>query len=564
MADDTSNLINIDRLQTFDVNLKNYIDTNSQASELLDEVVLLIEDNIHNGKAVIAESVTNKGVPTTSDQGFSEIAANIDSIKTASGNATANQVLEGATFTNDSGSELTGTMANNDAINGTVNCGDSYTIPAGFTTGGKVIANSLASQTSATATAVDILKDKTAWVGGTKLTGTMANNGALGATLNCGEDYTIPAGFTTGGTVTANSLASQTAATAAAAQILSGKTAWVNGSLVTGSITSKAAATYTPTTTAQTIGKGVYLSGDQTIAGDANLVSGNIKSGVSIFGVSGNSNVVDTSAGTATAAQILSGKIAFVDGAKVTGTMANNGALGTTLGINGSYTIPAGYTTGGTVTQSITTKAAATYTPGTSNQTISAGQYLSGAQTIAGSANLVASNIKSGVKIFNVTGNLNTSSDIIKQSTLSGTVIKTHSWSVSSSWSHTITLNTSSILYLNLQLGIYESNTAMTSSSASGAVQAFYYNNIPSGLNTFVTSLNGSPVTSSANFNYSMVVDYSNDPYKLSATNHTCTISLSGKSLTIGWTCNHPGSQYVTPTITDTIKIIKFDYYYYG
>lgn len=50
----------------------------------------------------------------------------------------------------------------------------------------------------------------------------------------------------------------------------------------------KAAATYTPTTTDQTIAAGQYLSGAQTIEGDANLVAGNIKHGVSIFGVSGN------------------------------------------------------------------------------------------------------------------------------------------------------------------------------------------------------------------------------------------------------------------------------------
>lgn len=52
----------------------------------------------------------------------------------------------------------------------------------------------------------------------------------------------------------------------------------------------------------------------------------------------------------------------------------------------------------------ITKKAAATYTPGTSNQTIGANQYLSGAQTFKGDSNLVAGNIRSGVSIFGVTG----------------------------------------------------------------------------------------------------------------------------------------------------------------
>lgn len=49
----------------------------------------------------------------------------------------------------------------------------------------------------------------------------------------------------------------------------------------------KAATTYTPSTSNQTIAAGTYCSGAQTIKGDANLVAGNIKSGVSIFGVAG-------------------------------------------------------------------------------------------------------------------------------------------------------------------------------------------------------------------------------------------------------------------------------------
>lgn len=54
----------------------------------------------------------------------------------------------------------------------------------------------------------------------------------------------------------------------------------------------------------------------------------------------------------------------------------------------------------------VTKKAAATYTPGTSNQTIGANQYLSGAQTIKGDSNLVAGNIISGKTIFGVPGSV--------------------------------------------------------------------------------------------------------------------------------------------------------------
>jgi len=77
-------------------------------------------------------------------------------------------------------------------------------------------------------------------------------------------------------------------ATATAADILAPKTAYIaDGSKAEGTITSKSAATYTPTTTDQTIAAGQYLAGAQTVKGDANLVAGNIKKDVELFGVTG-------------------------------------------------------------------------------------------------------------------------------------------------------------------------------------------------------------------------------------------------------------------------------------
>ena len=77
-------------------------------------------------------------------------------------------------------------------------------------------------------------------------------------------------------------------ANAVSGDMLSGKTGYVNGQKVTGNIPSKAADTYTPGTSDQTIAANQYLSGAQTIEGDANLVASNILRGVSIFGVAGN------------------------------------------------------------------------------------------------------------------------------------------------------------------------------------------------------------------------------------------------------------------------------------
>ena len=111
--------------------------------------------------------------------------------------------------------------------------------------------------------------------------------------------------------ITALKLSVQTAdANATAADILSGKTAWVKGTKISGSIGTKAATTIIPGTSDQTIASGVYLAGAQTIKGDANLIADNIKSGTSIFGITGSyagsapslqsKSVTYTSNGTAT------------------------------------------------------------------------------------------------------------------------------------------------------------------------------------------------------------------------------------------------------------------------
>ena len=90
------------------------------------------------------------------------------------------------------------------------------------------------------ATANQILSGRTAWVKGQKVTGTMPNRGAVTQTLNAGGSYTIPAGYHNGsGKITAASLSSQTSGTATAAQILSGKTAWVNGKKITGTMANR-------------------------------------------------------------------------------------------------------------------------------------------------------------------------------------------------------------------------------------------------------------------------------------------------------------------------------------
>jgi hypothetical protein len=63
------------------------------------------------------------------------------------------------------------------------------------------------------------------------------------------------------GTFTASDTVSSGQTAAAAGQILSGYSAWVNGTEVKGSIGSKAAATYNTSTSDQSISASQYLSG---------------------------------------------------------------------------------------------------------------------------------------------------------------------------------------------------------------------------------------------------------------------------------------------------------------
>ena len=158
--------------------------------------------------------------------------------------------------------------------------------------------------------------------------------------------------------------------------MLSGVTAYSNGVKYTGTIASKSSSDLTVSGATVTVPAGNYAS--HASASVAN--------------------------GTVTAPSTISGTSATVS----TGT--NTLTLSKTISVTPSVTT-AGYISAGTagnasvsLTASVTTKAAATYTPGTSNQSIAASTYLTGAQTISGDANLVAANIVYGKTIFGVAG----------------------------------------------------------------------------------------------------------------------------------------------------------------
>ena len=236
--------------------------------------------------------------------------------------ATAGNVLAGKVIVESDGSVTTGTMTNRGAVNKTLDTATtSYTVPAGYHSGsgkvqisvetatatptgevqtitpteGKVlrqvtvnaIPSNYADATGKTATAAQILSGQTAvsWDSTTNkpvsVAGTMTDRGAVSQPLNAGGSYTIPAGYHNGsGKITANSLASQTKpatgkTAVAAAQMLTGYSAWVNGTQINGSMANNGAVSGTITglgavtgDTSFTIPAGYTSGGTVSITGD--------------------------------------------------------------------------------------------------------------------------------------------------------------------------------------------------------------------------------------------------------------------------------------------------------
>ena len=184
---------------------------------------------------------------------------------------------------------------------------------------------------------------------------------------------------------------------------------WHNGEgKITQSLVTQDTVTVIPGTTAKLVcAANRWTIGNLWIKGDPDLVAGNVKIDENIFGVTGTYRGCVTTDATVTDAQILTGYSAYGSaGTKIAGTMANNETTNHTLAVDGSYTIPKGWHNGnGKVTQSLTTQAGWTATPGTGNILLcSASRWTTGDIWVKGDGNLVAGNIKKGVTIFGVTG----------------------------------------------------------------------------------------------------------------------------------------------------------------
>lgn len=108
------------------------------------------------------------------------------------------------------------------------------------------IQNLFETSSEASASAADILEGKTAFNGTTLMTGTMVNQESREATLLAGGTYNIPRGFHDGaGRVLATDLASQTPGTAGAGGILEGLKAWVAGRMIDGTMKDRRGVTVT-------------------------------------------------------------------------------------------------------------------------------------------------------------------------------------------------------------------------------------------------------------------------------------------------------------------------------
>jgi len=252
-------------------------------------------------------------------------------------NAAAAEVLTGKIFVAADGTVLTGTMPNNGAVSKTLDGTTiSYTIPKGYHSGAGTVKITLESKTvtptkssqtvaptagkllssvtvepipgnfidttDADAAAGNILIDKTAYVNGVKVVGTMPSNGAVTKTLTVTEtSYTVPAGYHNGEGVI--------------------------------SITPESKAA-NPTKSAQSI----------------TPTAGKVLASVTVGAIP--EAYQDVTKVTAEARDVLAGEV-FVNaaGQEITGTMPNNGAVnGSIDGLNATtFSIPSGYASGGTV-----------------------------------------------------------------------------------------------------------------------------------------------------------------------------------------------------------------------
>ena len=255
-----------DNLTRLAAAIESIVNQGAVSVEIIEGTTYTIPAGYHNGSGVVkavtdttgeadkyktqakTATPTKKQQSITPDTGYYAlssvtVAAIPDAYQDVSSvDATAGDVLTGKIFVASDGTVTTGTMVNNGAVSQTLNGTTiSYTIPKGYHSGsgtvkivletktvtptksaqdvtptsGKVLSkvtvaaipDQYVDTSDANAVSSDILAGKTAYVGTAKVTGTMANNGDTSGTIDglTTTSMTIPAGYTSGGTVSLTS-----------------------------------------------------------------------------------------------------------------------------------------------------------------------------------------------------------------------------------------------------------------------------------------------------------------------------------------------------------------------
>ena len=249
---------NVDTLDALAAAIENLVNRGAVSVTVKEGETYTIPAGYHNGSGTVSgvagggsyELQSKTATPTkkqqniTPDSGYYGLSdVTVAAIPEAyqdvtSVTAVAADVLTGKIFVASDGTVVTGTMTNNGAVARTLDVtAVSYTIPKGYHSGtgtvkisvetktvtptkakqeitptsGKVLSkvtveaipSNFIDTSDADALAAEIIADKTAYVGGVKVTGTMTNNGSVSQTIDgmTVASVDIPAGYTTGGKV---------------------------------------------------------------------------------------------------------------------------------------------------------------------------------------------------------------------------------------------------------------------------------------------------------------------------------------------------------------------------
>ena len=245
--------------------------------------------------------------------------------------------------------------------------------------------------TQDTVTAASMLSGVTAHKNdGTSVTGTIATKTSSNMTVS-GATVTAPAGYYASDA--SKSVASGTAGTPSAFK----------------EPVSNHAISVTPSVT-NTTG---YITGGTKTGTAVSVSASELVSGTLTISSSGTKDVTNYASASVAAGSATTPATTITTNPSI--TVSSSGLITATNSKTQNVTpsVSAGYVSSGTAgtitvsgsnTSQLTTQAAQTITPGTTNQTIASGKYLTGTQTILGDADLVAGNIKKDVEIFGVTG----------------------------------------------------------------------------------------------------------------------------------------------------------------